>query len=181
MLAWHSLTSATNSQSCVATILPFIPASQSVQFLIAESHEELAYLCCLFGSVVFDYIVKNKLTGIDLTQSFIKQVVVPGIDSAKECIITYKNSKTSVYSLLLVICKRLLDEDKRMKNFLLDKMQEAVILPKDRQQLLMLLDVLIATLYGITPDEFKYIFESFSGYTLKEIEQMQLEFTRLVG
>lgn len=181
MLAWHSLTSATNSQSCVATILPFIPASQSVQFLIAESHEELAYLCCLFGSVVFDYIVKNKLTGIDLTQSFIKQVAVPCIDSAKKCIITYKNSTSSVYSLLLVICKRLFHEDKRMKKFLTDTIEETIILPKDRKKLLMLLNVLISTLYGITPKEFKYIFESFSDYTLDEIEQMQVEFSRLVG
>lgn len=181
MLAWHSLTSATNSQSCVATILPFIPASQSVQFLIAESQEELAFLCCLFGSVVFDYIIKNKLTGIDLTQSFIKQVVVPNIDSAKKCKITYKNNETNVYSLLLDICKLLLHEDKRMKKFLPGRLRETMILPKDRQQLLMLLDVLVATLYRISPKEFKYIFESFSGYTLGEIEQMQVEFIRFVG
>jgi hypothetical protein len=180
MLAWHSLTSATNSQSCVATILPFIPASQSVQFLIAESQEELAYLCCLFGSVVFDYIVKNKLTGIDLTQSFIKQVVVPNIDFAKKCKVTYNESETSVYSLLLVICKRLLHDDKRMESFLPNRLQKTISLPKERHQLLMLMDALIATLYRISPVELKYIFESFSGYTPDEIEQIQAEITRLV-
>ncbi len=181
MLAWHSLTSATNSKACVATILPFIPASQSVQFLIAERQEELAYLCCLFGSTVFDYIVKNKLTGIDLTQSFIKQVVVPNIDTANKCNITYNDSKISVYSLLLAICKRLLQDDKRMKNFLPNRLQITVDLPKERQRLLMLMDVLIATLYRISPKEFKYIFETFSGYTPEEIEMMQAEFIRLEG
>ena len=68
-----------------------------------------------------------------------------------------------------------------MKNFLPNRLQITVDLPKERQRLLMLMDVLIATLYRISPKEFKYIFETFSGYTPEEIELMQAEFIRLEG
>lgn len=68
-----------------------------------------------------------------------------------------------------------------MKNFLPNRLQKTIDLPKERQKLFMLMDVLIATIYRISPKEFKYIFETFSGYTPEEIEQMQADFIRLVG
>ncbi len=77
MLAWRSLTSASNTRTCIATILPFIPASQSVQFLTTKKEEDLPFLTALFNSLVFDYILKKKLSGTDLTQSIINQVPVP--------------------------------------------------------------------------------------------------------
>lgn len=76
MLSWRSLTSATNTRTCIATVLPFIPASQSVQFLTTNQND-LFYLNGLFNSVVFDFILKKKINGIDLTQNLIKQVPVP--------------------------------------------------------------------------------------------------------
>ncbi len=76
MLAWRSLTSATNTRTCIATVLPFIPASQSVQFLTINI-SDLLYLTGLFNSVVFDFILKKKLSGIDLTQTIINQMPVP--------------------------------------------------------------------------------------------------------
>ena len=76
MLVWRSLTSATNKRTCIATILPFIPASQSVQFLTTNLND-LLYLVGLFNSVIFDFILKKKLSGIDLTQSVINQIPVP--------------------------------------------------------------------------------------------------------
>jgi hypothetical protein len=181
MLAWHSLTSASNSRACVATILPFIPASQSVQFLITDNDEELAYLTCMFNSVVFDYIIKNKLTGIDLTQSFINQVALPSIDDAKTCSITYNESTTSAFSLLLLICKLLLRDDKRLKDFMPSMQKNTSNLPTKRQELLMLMDALVAILYHISSEEFRYIFESYSNYTPKEIRQMQGNIIHLQG
>jgi len=85
MLAWRSLTSATNRRTCIATVLPFIPASQSVQFLTTNKGD-LLYLAGLFNSVVFDFILKKKLSGIDLTQSVINQMPVPKIDQTTSII-----------------------------------------------------------------------------------------------
>lgn len=179
MLAWHSLTSATNERACVATILPFIPASQSVQFLTTDSTDELVYLCCLFNSVVFDYIVKNKLTGIDLTQSFIKQIAVPSINSAKQCIVCYNENTISVYSLLYSICREILKEDERLEGLWSQRIKPICGLPSDRKSLLTLMDILITVIYQIPSIYIKYIFSSYSNYSASEIEYMMEQVRQL--
>lgn len=172
MLAWHSLTSATNERACVATILPFIPASQSVQFLTTDSFDELVYLCCLFNSVVFDYIVKNKLTGIDLTQSFIKQVAVPDMNVVKQQTVSYKGKRMSVLSILYTICHEILKEDERLNTLWKRGMETVNGLPTDRKSLLSLMDVLIAIIYQIPSDGFEYIFSAYSSYSTGDIKNM---------
>ena len=179
MLAWHSLTSATNERACVATILPFIPASQSVQFLTTNSADELVYLCCLFNSVVFDYIVKNKLTGIDLTQSFIKQIAIPSLDSARQCVVCYNENTISVYSLLHSICREILREDERLEGLWSQNIKPVCGLPSDRKSLLALMDILITVLYRIPSIFIKYIFSSYSSYSASEIENIMEQVRQL--
>ena len=101
MLAWRSLTSASNTRTCIATLLPFIPASQSVQFLIHEE-DELIYLAGLFNSIVFDYIVKMKLGGIDLTRTVLEQIPVPD-DAKLSEVIWFDNNENTIKNHILKI------------------------------------------------------------------------------
>jgi len=181
MLAWHSLTSATNSRACIATILPFMPASQSVQFLISDSIDTLVYLCCLFNSVVFDYIVKNKLTGIDLTQTFIKQIAIPGIVTAKAYKVKYGARKISVFSYLYNICYELLKNDKRCDGLFLHNKEIIIGLPTNKNKLQMMLDTLVACLYGISLEHFDYIFNFYSNYSTDEINEMKANLNLLLA
>lgn len=77
MLAWRSLTSATNTRTMIASIAPFGPATQSVQFLQCPDPNDLLLLAGIFNSTTFDYLVRLKIPGIDLTQSVVRQVPVP--------------------------------------------------------------------------------------------------------
>jgi hypothetical protein len=77
MLAWRSLTSPTNTRTMIATITEFVPSSQSVQFLQTEDTETLLYLAGLFNSIAFDYFVRLKMPGLDLTRTVINQMPVP--------------------------------------------------------------------------------------------------------
>ena len=181
MLAWHSLTSATNSRACIATILPFMPASQSVQFLISDSADTLVYLCCLFNSVVFDYIVKNKLTGIDLTQAFVKQIAIPGIAKAKTHKVKYGEKNISVFLYLYYICRELLKNDNRCDKLFSQNKEITIELPSNKNKLQMMLDTLVACLYGISPECFDYIFNSYSNYSRDEIEEMKTNLNLLLG
>lgn len=146
MLAWHSLTSATNGKACVSTILPFVPASQSVQFLITDDAELLVYLACLFNSVVFDFIVKNKLNGIDLTQTIIRQIPIPTMSLAKEKL---TNNET-IFSQLVSLCHGFLSDDRRMDNLwhMLPAFTECSI--NDKLELQTRLDALVARLYNLS-------------------------------
>lgn len=73
---WRSLTSATNSRTMIATILPNIPTSQSIQLLQTEKEDEILILA-LFNSECFDRIVRKKMVGLDMTQAVVKQMPVP--------------------------------------------------------------------------------------------------------
>ena len=76
-LCWRSLTSPTNQRTMIATIIPSMPTCQSIQLLQASSPEDLMLILALFNSKVFDYFVRLKMAGIDLTQSVVRQIPVP--------------------------------------------------------------------------------------------------------
>lgn len=85
-LCWRSLTSPTNRRTMLAMILPTTPTCQSIQMLQTTDDEELVMLLALFNSIPFDYFVRIKMPGLDLTQSVIKQIPVPSImDYNEEC------------------------------------------------------------------------------------------------
>lgn len=76
-LCWRSLTSPTNQRTMIASIIPSMPTCQSVQLLQTTPVEELLMILALFNSKVFDYFVRLKMAGIDLTQSVVRQIPVP--------------------------------------------------------------------------------------------------------
>ena len=77
MLCWRSLTSTTNARTMLAMILPTMPTCQSIQFLQTSSTKDLLMMLALFNSKPFDYFVRLKMPGIDLTQSVVRQIPVP--------------------------------------------------------------------------------------------------------
>lgn len=76
-LCWRSLTSPTNQRTMIASIIPSMPTCQSIQLLQTTQVEELLMILALFNSKVFDYFVRLKMAGIDLTQSVVRQIPVP--------------------------------------------------------------------------------------------------------
>ena len=85
-LCWRSLTSPTNRRTMLAMILPTCPTCQSIQMLQTESEEELVLMLALFNSIPFDYFVRIKMPGLDLTQSVIRQIPVPSDENYSEVI-----------------------------------------------------------------------------------------------
>ena len=76
-LCWRSLTSPTNQRTMIASIIPSMPTCQSVQLLQTTPVEDLLMILALFNSKVFDFFVRLKMGGIDLTQSVVRQIAVP--------------------------------------------------------------------------------------------------------
>jgi hypothetical protein len=76
---WRNTTSATNRRTVLASVLPHQPSTQSVQLLqLSDGQErELALLLALMNSAVFDYLIRQRLNGIDVTSTVVRQVPVP--------------------------------------------------------------------------------------------------------
>jgi len=165
MLAWRSLTSATNSRTCIATILPFIPASQSVQFLTTDS-DNLLYLCGLFNSVVFDFILKKKLSGIDLTQSVINQMPVPYINKAI-FEINFIGKKDTIKNHISFLVFSLLKNDNRLHP-LFNDLNLSSSLQESRFELIRKIDLLFILLYNLNDSEIELVISEFTKQYTKE-------------
>lgn len=160
MLAWRSLTSATNTRTCIATILPFIPASQSVQFLTTNS-SDLLYLAGLFNSVVFDFILKKKLSGIDLTQSVINQMPVPKMEQLATRI-KFDGGKATIKEHISLFVFSLLKKDIRLNN-LFQKMdlKNHNAIRDGRFEIIRKLDLLFMFLYQLNNSELELVLAAF--------------------
>lgn len=179
MLVWRSLTSATNTRTCIATLLPFIPALQSVQFLTTNEND-LLYLTGLYNSVVFDFILKKRLSGIDLTQSVLKQVPVPTINYI-DTIINFNGHKATIKQHISLLVFYLLRNDYRLnllfKSLGLDKEQNT---NDSRFNLIRKIDLLFMLLYKLNRSELKLVLTPFSKqYSNNDINYFTEELDKL--
>jgi hypothetical protein len=75
-IALRDITNATNERTCIASLLPWVGVGHTVS-LISIGHPDLslAFLANL-NSIVFDYVVRQKIGGTHLTFFIIKQLPV---------------------------------------------------------------------------------------------------------
>lgn len=174
MLAWRSLTSATNTRTCIATLLPFIPASQSVQFLTTNQND-LLYLAGLFNSVVFDFILKKKLSGIDLTQSVIKQMPVPKPEQRSSSLY-FNGFSATIKEHIELLVFLLLKNDTRL-NPIFDKLKMNNELEvKSRFETIKKIDLLFVLLYNLNDSEIELVGSAFNKqYTIADLDWFKNE------
>lgn len=179
MLAWRSLTSATNSRTCIATVLPFIPASQSVQFLTTNAND-LLYLCGLFNSVVFDFILKKKLSGIDLTQSVINQMPVPSIEQTTSTI-SFNGGEATIKQQISLLVFSLLQNDVRLLP-LFKTLDLNTPVDESRFELVRKIDLLFMLLYKVNDSEIELVLSEFSKqYSKEDLNWFKSELKNLLG
>lgn len=160
MLCWRSLTSPTNSRTTIAALSPFVPASQSVQFLQLDDIVSLAILAGLFNSKPFDFLVRQKLPGIDLTQKIIEQIPVP----AKSTYMQPAKSLQSAKSLEKEICTRVLSLYSN-EPLLLEELRALPSIKHyrgDRNSALRELDLLFYQAYGLSEADVSLVENSFA-------------------
>lgn len=160
MLAWRSLTSATNTRTCIATILPFIPASQSVQFL-TTNQSDLLYLSGLFNSVVFDFILKKKLSGIDLTQSVINQIPVPNIEQTTS-VINFNGIEATIKNHVSMLVFSLFRNDVRLNSLFESLELKNEMRIESKFETIRQIDLLFMFLYKLANSEVELVLAEFN-------------------
>lgn len=168
---WRSLTSASNRRTMIASILPHMPTIQSVQLLqYGKDNKTLLLILSLFNSIVFDYLVKLKLSGIDLTQAVIKQIPVPARSKFKEIII-YQGIEGSFENHIISRIEKLYKYDVRLKSLFNDISYEGFkpnVKSKEYKELVIELDCLIAKAYNLSKSEFHNILLKFEKFYSKD-------------
>jgi hypothetical protein len=116
----------------------------------------------LFNSVVFDFILKKKLSGIDLTQSLINQMPVPKIERINSTIVFDGHSAT-IKQHISIFVSLLLKNDVRL-NPLFDLLEFDYQYRNNesRAEIIRKIDLLFMWLYDLDDSEVKLVFSSFS-------------------
>ena len=171
IIAWRSLTAATNKRTMLATVLPKMPTCQSLQIMQCVSKTELLNLLALFNSIIFDYIVRLKMVGLDLTQTIIKQMPVPAEERFGDKI-CFKGVECSVEKHIHSRIRKLYIDDYRMDSLFEGVDVYDISSDISKKKLIYEIDLLICGLYGIKTDELKDIARTFTGYYCeKELEE----------
>ncbi len=180
MLAWRSLTSASNTRTCIATVLPFIPASQSVQFLTTNQND-LLYLSGLFNSVVFDFILKKKLSGIDLTQSVVNQMPVPNIEQTSSKI-NFNGSFATIKHHISLLVFSILRYDVRLNSLFENLELRNEIRSEDKFETVRKIDLLFMALYKLTDAEVELVLAEFcKQYSKDDLSWFKRELKKLLS
>lgn len=160
---WRSLTSSTNKRTMIASLTTHKPTTQSIQLIQYNDEVNiLIIIVSIFNSAIFDYLVRMKLNGIDLTQSIIKQIPVPNLLSFKRIII-FKGIEDNIENHIAVRVKKLYENDVELQDFF--KETDVIFDGKlTSRQVILELDCLISIVYQINKKQFFGILESFPNY-----------------
>lgn len=176
-VVWRSLTSTTNRRTTIASILPHCPTTQSIQLLqYGNNYRILIIILALFNSCIFDYLVRLKLNGIDLTQAIIKQIPVPKIQDFNRKI----NLKGEVNSLEQHIFKRiayLYNNDTRLNELFEHLLGGSISEPRNlsTREVTLELDYVISLAYQLNKEQLIAIMRTFKKeYTDTDIKYITL-------
>lgn len=163
-LCWRSLTSPTNRRTMLAMITPTIPTCQSIQMLQTSDAEDLVMILALFNSVVFDYFVRIKMPGLDLTQNVIKQIPVPSkadYDDSFEIDGIVCSLRKHILSYTISILK----EEERIDG-LVRQFENSVykVEGKDKDQKQKMIDLLFKKAYHLDDGTYRDILLTFPKY-----------------
>lgn len=164
-LCWRSLTSTTNSRTMLAMILPTCPMCQSIQMLQTDDDFDLIILLALFNSLPFDYFVRLKMPGIDLTQSVVRQMPVPDRKSYEKSAVY--NGIDAPLNVHIFSCVYAILKHEPMVMPLLNKIAHMVYpisTSVSSNQLAQVLDQIFAEAYGIDRVTFDNIIQTFKKY-----------------
>lgn len=168
-IMWRSLTSATNKRTMLATLLPHMPACQSLQFLQLPSEDPclLLQILALFNSVIFDYIVRLKMAGLDLTQTIIKQIPVPEQSRYHEELV-FKEKKDTIGNHIYCRVRYLYRSENRLNAFFEQLNLHEIENHYSRKEVIADIDKLVARAYLLDNRQLKYIVKTFDKFYLSK-------------
>lgn len=158
-LVWRNASSPFNRRTMLATVTSAQPTIQSLQILQADA-AQLVRLCALFNSLVFDWLVRRMMPGIDVTASVVRRIpVLP--EDAWTSSMQFFGVETTLEAHVASRVARLLTDDARNWPLWGAERPDAVVDTVGRRVLRREIDVLICRAYGLTRDQWIQVLDDF--------------------
>jgi len=82
-LGYRRVSSATNQRTAVAAIIPPEGVSYTITLVEGMDARNACYFLAVFNSFIFDFLVRQKVSGADLTISIYEQLPFPPVEALK--------------------------------------------------------------------------------------------------
>jgi hypothetical protein len=166
-LVWRSASSHGNTHPVIATLLPHGPTLQSLQLLQLPGSDamRLLGLLGLFNSSIFGWSVRQRMGGIDVTSTVLRDVPVPTPGRWHE-VLSREGRRLTVEQHVATKVASLLADDRRMLPVLREftEIQPTGHVAESRARIMADIDELVAWAYGIsTGDEQELIGNALIG------------------
>lgn len=162
-IAVMDVTSATNTRTTVCTVLDRVGCGHSIGLLSLASHslKDTLLICGILNSLVFDYTVRQRHSGLHMSWFILDECPLPGVLTSKE---TFNSERQiALKSARLSLIQRWFAPQWLSAREIFHELQGSewkhwwAVTEADRLRLKVEIDALCADLYGLDPDDFDWI------------------------
>jgi hypothetical protein len=152
IIGYRKITGPTLYRTMIAAALPNVAVGDSTPIVLTDEPEKAAVLLGAFNSLVFDYLIRLKLGGNNLTYNYLRQIPIPSPEAFN-------------HQLRQTIISRVLQlsyTSRSLGSFARDLGYNGPCFEWDevkRAELCAQLDAVYARAYGLTRDELRYILD----------------------
>jgi hypothetical protein len=161
-LGIRGIASSTNERTLIASIVPRIAISYSINLILPEDPLIGLLLCSNLNTFILDFVTRSKVSNNNISLFIIKQLPIQN----------YNCWSGSLREKVLENTIKLSATSKSLKSILDDNAAHSDLISfelKERFQLQCELDAIYAHLYGLEKDEMDYIMETFPIVKRKDI------------
>jgi hypothetical protein len=157
-LVFRDFARATDERTMIAAVIPAWPCGNKVPVLGEEGHMKVVHqlaLCCILNSFSYDFIVRNRITGMNLNKFILDETPVPDLTTtpiqlsvigARLCMVN--DVFAGAWLELLETCPELHERPLQ---------QYWAIDFADRLELRAISEAIVALIYGLNEDQFRWI------------------------
>jgi len=161
---------STDKRTSIATIIPNYPSVNSLNIILGIKPKEAVYILSVLNSFVFDYIIRQKMSGANLNQFILEQIPLPN----------YK-LWARFEKIIMRKCIELICTNKELDAFAKDcgcygiqsKWDD-----KQRKENQAEIDAITAILFDLTKSELDYILEKFPIIKENDIAEFGYYYTK---
>lgn len=150
-IAFMDVTSAINTRTMIASLLPGFPCGNSAAVLTTQ--KSAPALVSILNSFVYDYVIRAKCSGLHLNYFVIEGTPLPKIAIHVQPLAVVELLALRLNAISPVFSKYWL----KYRSFGQSFKSLWAITPYERLRLRCILDAVIAELYGLTVDDFAWI------------------------
>jgi len=157
-LVFRDFARATDERTMIAAVIPAWPCGNKVPLLAEEAQVPVAHqlaLCCVLNSFAYDFVVRNRITGMNLNKFILDETPVPDVTTtpvelsvigARLCMV--HEVFAGAWLEMLETCPELGDRPWK-SHWAID--------PADRLELRAMADAIVAHLYGLDEGQFRWV------------------------